>query len=454
MRKIILGTVQFGLDYGINNKIGKPDNNEVKSLEELRIYNWLYKNGIKFEYERPYEISTTTRTRAQYHPDFFYPEANLYHEHFALSHDDIAPIFFKNYERSVLWKRALHIENETKLIETKSANFWSGDIFKKLEKELKHHKIKFNPIDNEELDELINKSFEPTRDTQIFSTFLHHFKSNNMKLSELDEKVKTATDPMRSKVFIELFKTIYSEYEKLLNEKGEIDFEDQINQASNFLENGTVKHQWKYVLVDEFQDISQDRKRFVLSLINQNDRIKLFAVGDDWQAIYRFSGADIRLTTQFEKYFGTTTQTELDLTFRFNNRIGQVAADFIIKNPTQLNKKVASLTQVSTPAISLLRRAENAIANPQSSIMELSNGAIDDVLQAIHSKACKPVSVFLLGRFWFKLPNSADIQTMRTKYPLLKIEAQSFHASKGKEAEAVSAVIVDTRLTVPFAKSL
>ena len=59
------------------------------------------------------------------------------------------------------------------------------------------------------------------------------------------------------------------------------------------------------------------------------------------------------------------------------------------------------------------------------------------MLNAIHTKACKPTTVYFLARFWFQLPSKTDIQTMYAKYPLLKIQSQTFHASKGKEADYV-----------------
>lgn len=56
------------------------------------------------------------------------------------------------------------------------------------------------------------------------------------------------------------------------------------------------------------------------------------------KAIYRFSGADVRLTTAFSNYFGSTSETTLDMTFRFNSSIGDVATRFVTQNPVQLNK--------------------------------------------------------------------------------------------------------------------
>ncbi|XPE49781.1 hypothetical protein ACNKHL_05690 [Shigella flexneri] len=58
----------------------------------------------------------------------------------------------------------------------------------------------------------------------------------------------------------------------------------------------------------------------------------MFAVGDDWQAIYRFSGAQMSLTTAFrEKLVWRWLRT--DTTYRFNSRIGEVANRFIQQNP-------------------------------------------------------------------------------------------------------------------------
>ena len=50
---------------------------------------------------------------------------------------------------------------------------------------------------------------------------------------------------------------------------------------------------WKHILVDEFQDISPQRAELLAALRRQNKQTSLFAVGDDWQAIYRFSGAQL-----------------------------------------------------------------------------------------------------------------------------------------------------------------
>lgn len=404
------------------------DNNEVKSLEELRIFNWLVINGVEFEYEQPYQIQTNDANYSQYYPDFFYPDVNLYHEHFALDSSGNAPIFMHDYLEGVQWKRQLHKEHHTNLIETLSADFSNGDIFEKLKSKLKDFGVKFKPLKKNELDSLIETSFDPSSDVDVFVTFLRHFKSNDFKIEEIDEVLKVASDRYRSLLFIKLFKTIYKEYQRKLYQAGEIDFEDQINIASKHLENRDVTHSWKYVLVDEFQDISQDRKRLILSILDQDEYMKLFAVGDDWQSIYRFSGADIDIMTSFEQHFGSTAQNNLTQTFRSYQGLVDVAAQFIQKNERQLKKDVVAQSNIDANQVVIKDYSNEA---DQTTI-------VYKLLEGIQKKAFDEqaeVSVFILARYNHHLPkNRADILT---KFQSLQIDFKTVHAAKGLEADYV-----------------
>lgn len=67
-------------------------------------------------------------------------------------------------------------------------------------------------------------------------------------------------------------------------------FSGLIHQAVNILDKGRFVSPWKHILVDEFQDISPQRASLLAALRRQNSQTTLFAVGDDWQAIYRFAG--------------------------------------------------------------------------------------------------------------------------------------------------------------------
>jgi len=78
------------------------------------------------------------------------------------------------------------------------------------------------------------------------------------------------------------------------------------------------------------------------AILAQDPKIKLFAVGDDWQSIYRFAGADVAIMRNFEQEFGTTETRKLTMTFRSYQEIVDVSSRFVSKNPQQINKTVVS----------------------------------------------------------------------------------------------------------------
>ena len=118
----------------------------VKSQGELAIANWLYVQGVEYEYERPYEYDTADRDHRQYRPDFYFPAIRTYLEHYALDKDGRPPAAFgAKYAESMKWKAELHAEKATALITTTFSDFVSGELFPKLEEELKARGQQFSP---------------------------------------------------------------------------------------------------------------------------------------------------------------------------------------------------------------------------------------------------------------------------------------------------------------------
>ena len=234
-----------------------------------------------------------------------------------------------------------------------------------------------------------------------FLSFLRHFKANDFSIEEVEEKFKTSNDKYRSNLFLKLFKIIYSKYQQELDQKKEIDFEDQINLASKYISERKILLPWKYILVDEFQDISQDRKRFIQSILSQNDSMKLFAVGDDWQSIYRFSGADINVMTNFQSHFGITSQNNLTNTFRSYQGIVDVASNFIQKNSNQIKKHIKSQKDIRSNQV-VIREYSNELK--QEKILSLE---LDRINKIARDKKTK-LSVFILARYNHDLPENKN----------------------------------------------
>ncbi|WP_054179101.1 DNA helicase IV [Trabulsiella odontotermitis] len=217
---------------------------------------------------------------------------------------------------------------------------------------------------------------------------------------------------------IKLMAPLLKAWKAALKAEDAVDFSGLIHQAINVLEKGRFVSPWKHILVDEFQDISPQRAALLAALRKQNSRTCLYAVGDDWQAIYRFSGAQLTLTTAFTHYFGEGDNCALDTTYRFNSRIGEVANAFIQQNPYQLNKPLNSLKAGDKKAVTLL-----------------ADDQLDALLDKLSGYARPDERILVLARYHHLKP--ASLEKAATRWPKLAIDFMTIHASKGQQADYV-----------------
>src|ERR1019366_4078913 len=151
--------------------------------------------------------------------------------------------------------------------------------------------------------------------------------------------------------FLRIFEAVFAAYQARLRSSGQVDFDDMIATATQYVEAGQYRSAFAYILVDEFQDISNGRARLLKALSRQNAGARLFCVGDDWQAIYRFAGSDISLMRNFKREFGHSDLHCLDRTFRYNNQINDLSSKFILKNPKQIPKSLTPNCSTISPCI-------------------------------------------------------------------------------------------------------
>lgn len=418
-------------EYIRANKIYSLKGENVKSLEEALIANWLFQMGVEYQYEAPYTAAPTrTPDFRAYLPDFYLPAYDIYLEHFGVGRDgSTAPYVDANqYHESIRWKRELHKNNQTTLVETYSYERSEGCLLSELERKLSALGVRFDPLPNEAILETLRERGEITEFSRLMSQLVGAFKGSHETWDEVKTRANRVSNPGQFIAAMELLKPVLEHYEADLQASESIDFNDMIGKAIDYVESGRFKPSWRYILVDEFQDISRPRARLVKALRDRTANCSVFCVGDDWQAIYRFTGSDVTLTTGFKKEFGPTKTTSLDKTFRFNNQISDVASKFVTKNPAQVNKRLTTHTVVSQPAVSLLRRGKSE----KRDVTEL-----EEVCQAISDRVDGRASVYVLARFWFRLPDSSVLRVLKRKFPKLDIERLTFHASKGKEADYV-----------------
>lgn len=220
---------------------------------------------------------------------------------------------------------------------------------------------------------------------------------------------------------VKLMAPLLKAWKTALKEENAVDFSGLIHQAIIILEKGRFVSPWKHILVDEFQDISPQRAALLSALRAQNKHTSLFAVGDDWQAIYRFSGAQLSLTTAFHHYFGEGDRSDLDTTYRFNSRIGEIANRFIQQNPHQLAKPLNSLRPGDKKAVTLL-----------------ADDQLEPLLDKLSGYAKPDERILVLARYHHLKP--AALEKAATRWPKLQLEFMTIHASKGQQADYVIVV--------------
>ena len=136
---------------------------------------------------------------------------------------------------------------------------------------------------------------------------------------------------------------VYDRYERRLRENVALDFDDLLLDAVQLLEKSSeVRHkyqeQFRYILIDEYQDTNKAQYRLVKLLLN--DRRNICVVGDDWQSIYSWRGADYTNILNFERDFPGARQIKLEQNYRSTEEILEVAHRVISKNTKRSDKKL------------------------------------------------------------------------------------------------------------------
>lgn len=420
----------------------------VRSEQEKKIAFALTALGIKYRYEEPYEHQVADETYSQYCPDFsIYYEKDgnpfrLYLEHFGVDEHNLVPTWFaedkgisydeanKRYNDGITWKKTVHEKYDTKMICTSSADFYAKDIKEKLKTLLKAVGVPFHEKTDEELYELIlpKESNQEKAFIRLTITFITLLKSRCEKIEDALNDAKENNDERNVSVINNILKPMYKEYVHELEERKQIDFTDAILMATKLCrENHTDSYE--YIIVDEFQDISIDRYKFLQALRDGSKPAKLFCVGDDWQSIYRFSGSDMTLFSQFPEYFGATNIRRIETTYRFGEPVVSLSSAFIQKNSAQLRKDIHPF---------------NASAKTELMFQEYDRPQYVDTLEKVVNSIPKDKSIFLLGRYSF------DDYYLSFRYKCIKengnfyyviggrkMEFLTVHKSKGLEADYI-----------------
>lgn len=402
------------------------DGKVVRSHGERMIADWLYLHGVNYEYERSYSHYVASASHRQYHPDFYYPEIDTWHEHWALDLQGNPPQEFRGYFEEMRWKCALHKRHGTELIETTYGKVVYSDGLQRLRDELNQRGI---PLSwDPERPRAAYTGAEDINLIKLMRTFMTHVKSGSLTQEDLQTRLVGGWRHLRgfrTQVFLNIYWPIHQAWNERLQKSDAIDFEDMLAQAADEVLQERFTPQYDLLLVDEFQDSSVARSRLIKALLDRPGKF-LLAVGDDWQAINRFAGADISLMTGFHKHFGAGPTVKLTKTYRCTETIAQVATTFISKNPKQIQKEVSSTREDPGPPVVLVRAVDRR-AGVSDALLAIANDA--------RSCGLDQAEVYVLGRYGF------DKDWLPEDPPSgLNVSFRTVHGSKGLEADYVVVV--------------
>lgn len=162
------------------------------------------------------------------------------------------------------------------------------------------------------------------------------------------EFASTAGDSPAAKAAVK----VYPAYEKSLREANALDFDDLIGRTVDLLTNNeNLKDKWraqfKYVMIDEYQDTNAAQYKLVKLLTGLHNNIAV--VGDDWQSIYSWRGADFRNILNFEKDYPKCSVIKLEQNYRSTKSILDAAHNVISQNSTRSEKKLWTDSGLGSP---------------------------------------------------------------------------------------------------------
>ncbi|MEJ5317896.1 MAG: ATP-dependent helicase [Tenuifilum sp.] len=386
------------------------DGTRVRSKSEQFIADWLYRHGIKYEYEPPLNVKDF-----YFHPDFFIPKADLFIEHVS---DKSHP----TSEKEEQFKKGNLSYVKTFESMTKDSKLFNSTLDRIIKNRLPSNYHKTFTIN---FKEEFNGYHEDVKEfVQTIMRITDMMKVENI---DFDYILNKAKDDQHERVrnFYELAIPIVKKYETYCVNKSYLDFNDLISRSISLFKNhqdiaNKFKSRFEYILIDEFQDVNNLQVELIKLLLSE--RSQLFCVGDDWQSIYGFRGSNVSYIVEFEKHFINAKVIKLNLNYRSTQHIVEASNEVIKKNKYKVDKEVIAA-----------KRSEHKIVvysgNNEADNIQFCVSKIKELLAEGYSN---DDVLFLYRRSKMYLPYSNQFKKLG-----LKVQAKTIHASKGLESKVV-----------------
>lgn len=405
----------------------------VKSRGEAEIADHLFTHGIRYAYEEPYRADTGDSTHGGYRPDFHILGTDVYIEYFGIDRNGNVPRSWlekdpraeRKYLDGIGWKKSVHQRNGTRLIQLFSYERFEGTLLESLEGALRENGIEDGECDEEYVLKRLSKGGRSVeqiaRTVASLATLLksrgYAFpKGRNKRESASIETLERIASPM------------LSAYERELERRGEMDFQDLLMQSARRIGEGAWANPFEYVVVDEYQDISPEKMDILIRMRASKD-YRLFCVGDDWQSIYRFNGGNVGFITEFERHWGPSEIMGLHRTYRYSGELLDLSCRFM--NGCMMPKSMTGDDRSDTPVTFLTgpdeRRCMGKVAE---TVASLPMGESVLFLGRFHH------DVVLLGRCGLEWSPRGDCYAVSSESRRGMV-FRTIHSSKGVEADHV-----------------
>ena len=386
--------------------------------------------------------------RISYRPDFTL-ELNgekVYIEYFGLSSIDSDPK--SRYEKIKKVKEDYHRVHKTKFIEIDYMA--EQELIDTLKRKLIKFGFELKPRSYEEIfDRLLDNN--PLSQIFPFKNFLFNvidvIKASSKRqnyLTVATDYINNLPDNEKNQALVQLkyIHEFYSFYQKQLygSEEYGFDFSDMIYYANLYIDKigNNNKLNFDYLIIDEYQDISQERYEFTKNIVNRNNA-KIVAVGDDWQSIFAFAGSKIKYIYNFQKYFEGAKLLKISQTYRNSQELIDCSGKFIMKNEQQIRKQLISSKTVSNPIkfVPFKKDCEYKV--------------LKELILQIHSQNPED-NILILGRRnqiindCFNEPELRDDIGTRIQYigyEDIRIDGMTIHKSKGLTSDQVIMIGLD-----------
>lgn len=204
--------------------------------------------------------------------------------------------------------------------------------------EIPNNFVIFDESDKQTLIKSILKSLGATDKQYSPRTIISYISNAKNDLESPDDFRKRAQTPIQ-----QMTAEVYTRYEQRLKENVALDFDDLLLDTVKLLKQSPetrakLQQRFKFILIDEYQDTNRAQYQIVKLLLN--DKHNICAVGDDWQSIYSWRGADFTNILNFEKDFSGTKVIKLEQNYRSTGAILNAAHNVIIKNEQRSDKKL------------------------------------------------------------------------------------------------------------------